>query len=639
MKQIIFFAFCLIWFQACASGPVELRSPDGKSVCSVECTDGVVTWSVKTNGRTVLLPSILNPAVDGKSVVFSLGRSAIVTSKELHSSVQGEWSQIEDRYSEATIHLDSPEAAGTLHVRLYDNMAAWRMVLNPKKKDGTIRDIATFQLPEGTEFFAPNDDRAHFGPMTLADMGTHKYFTPFLCRLQDGYAMIHEVDLRTLGQLLISASGDGKSLEVSAEGAPFTQRLELPWRVIAFADNIAGIYAAKKNFRGMAPPPPADSDFSWVKPGISLWCWRVAGASYGDFTYKPDTKSYLRLIDHASQFGMPYLLLDAWWSDAANGRPLEPADGVDIEKIVAHARNKGVGLWLYYDLKYTQNGQYIDFDTVARRLSEMGAVGVKYGFLGRLNVGPKSERFTGLEKVRQTYEKIAIAAKYRLMIDFHDTPVPLSGVERTLPNYMTREYCHAQMDSRTAFSPDAFVKTALIDLWAGSIDQANGVYSPEVSMTRDRGPKNPLYTTISSENARVLITHTGTLTVLSDAPEEYLKHADMFSFIRQMPATWDDTRMVDADYPRFLTMARRSGERWFVGTVFNEEGGSHTLRPTFLEPGKTYRATLFMDAPDAHYMTARQKYRIEKRNVTAGETIAVDVVPGGGYSVLFEPVQ
>ena len=630
MRRIALFAICLTWWQACASSPVTLLSPDGGAKSTLEAQNGRLVLTLERGGKPLLLPSVLNPEIEGRMAEFTTGKARINTVKNTYSLRMGEWSSITDCYTEATVDVESLQAAGTLHIRLYDNTLAYRFVLSPKPTVSSLRDCGSFVLPEETQLFAPNDERGHFGPMTPADMAGRRYKTPFLCRLPQGYAMIHEADLRTMGQMLLAASDDGKSIAVDIDAVPFDGRVELPWRVVAFSDDIAGLYAAKKNFWGMAPP--AESDFEWVKPGIALWDWRVTGAGYGSFTYRYDTESYMRLIDHASRMGIPYLLLDASWCRADEGLPLTPANGVDMAKITAHARSKGIGLWLYYDLQYTDRAPQIDFDTVARTLAKMGAVGVKYGFLGIR--GPK---FDGLEKVRQTCDKIATAAKYRLMIDFHDSPVPFSGIERTWPNYMTREYCHAQMDSRAAFSPGDFVRTAFINLWAGGIDQSNGVYAPEKVMERDKGPKNPLYTTIAAENARFLITHTGRFATLPDAPEEYEAHADMFAFIRQMPAVWNDTQVVDGDFPRFITMARRSGGRWFVGTVFAEEGGSHTLNLTFLDAGKTYRATIFADAPDAHYMTARGKYRIERRNVTVADAITVNVACGGGYSVLFEP--
>ena len=104
----------------------------------------------------------------------------------------------------------------------------------------------------------------------------------------------------------------------------------------------------------------------------------------------------------------------------------------------------------------------IDFDTVASTYAGYGAKGVKFGFLGAF--GPK---YTLQEKTQKTEELIRIASKYKLLIDFHDNPIPISGLERTYPNYINREYCHAQLDRREAFSPEEFVKIACINLLAG----------------------------------------------------------------------------------------------------------------------------------------------------------------------------
>lgn len=138
-----------------------------------------------------------------------------------------------------------------------------------------------------------------------------------------------------------------------------------------------------------------------------------------------------------------------------------------------------------------------------------------------------------------------------------------------------------------------------------------------------------MFSTVVSENARCLIAFSG-LTVLPDSPEEYARKADLFEFIKMMPATWDETRVLHGEIGKFITTARRSGEEWFIGSVINEEGGELDITLDFLGDG-VYEATLYEDAEDTHYIDNREAYRVRKMKVRGGDVIKARMAPGGGH--------
>jgi len=227
-----------------------------------------------------------------------------------------------------------------------------------------------------------------------------------------------------------------------------------PWRTILIGDS-AGDLTVNTVALNLAAPCQFE-DTSWIKPGKGLWDWRIHGYNNGDFVYNIDTRSYLRLIDFCSDQGIEYFTVDDHWYTKAGDGKMSVSKKVDIDKVMNYAKEKGVMIMLYYD---RNKGNFGD-ETLFEHYAGLGASGIKYGFMGN------NADFT-----RNAMES---AAKNKLLINFHDGPVPMSGVERTFPNVITREFCHGQQDSRSAFTPSTFLRMAIVSALSGPLDMSNG---------------------------------------------------------------------------------------------------------------------------------------------------------------------
>jgi alpha-glucosidase len=218
----------------------------------------------------------------------------------------------------------------------------------------------------------------------------------------------------------------------------------------------------------------------------------------------------------------------------------------------------------------------------------------------------------------------------------------MTGVERTMPNLITREYCHAQQDARRAFTPETFLKMVMVNALVGPLDMANGNFGIESinAGERKKGPRitNSYISTVTSEVARTLVVYSGLIT-LPDAPEEYLKKADLFEFLKVMPATWDETKVLNAQIADYITTARRSGDTWFVGSVNDQTARTLEVPLDFLDAGKTYEATLYQDAPDSHGVQNPEAYEIITKEVKRGDVIAAKMAVGGGHAMILKPIQ
>jgi len=182
---------------------------------------------------------------------------------------------------------------------------------------------------------------------------------------------------------------------------------------------------------------------------------------------------------------------------------------------------------------------------------------------------------------------------------------------------------------------------AMVSTLSGPLDMSNGNFGIGSinAGERKKGPrkKNSYISTVVSEVARNLVIYTGLVT-LPDAPEEYVKKADLFEFLKQMPATWDDTRVPHSEIGNFICVVRRSGDNWFVGSVNDQSARTLPIALDFLEPGKEYTATLFQDAADSHGVKNPEAYDIATKIVTAKDIVEAKMAVGGGHAMILRPV-
>jgi hypothetical protein len=424
---------------------------------------------------------------------------------------------------------------------------------------------------------------------------------------------------------------------------------ETSWRVVLLSDNPGDLLTS--NILPNLNPPCKLKDTSWIKPGVSMWDWRGWGGKDKDgFVYSLDMESWRRSIDFASENGINYLLLDAGWygperdeeSNPVTARKcllIQPSpdkphlqevpapdgwEALDIPKLIKYGKARNVGIFLYHNDRASVN---FDIENTFKTYNQWGAVGVKYGFM----------QGSGQEKVLKTRKVIEACARNKLMVDFHDHPVPPSGDERTYPNCVAREFCHAQADARTSFTPSHFCKMLFTNLLAGSLDMTNGFLTlNDLSKNRPKVFK-PLFSTVVGETARVMVVYSA-LAVIPDTPASYREKQDLFEFISKLPMTWDETKIVNAKIGEYITTVRRSDDQWFVASNCDEQGVELPINMNFLEEGKEYVATLYEDAPDSHYQTNKEACAIKTVALRKGDLITAKLAPGGGHCMWIRPL-
>ncbi len=593
-----------------------VRSPDGRVAVRIVYVESRLSYSLSWNDREIFTNSVLSLVPDAEYSVIGAETSSVNT---IWETVWGQCSSVHDRCEQLVLKVDASGIQADLICRVYDDGAGFRFVVPPQQAipDKAVNFVCEYNSAKPFDGWFPRGEREPIGPEPFGNSGRREM--PAVIDAGSGVFLgLLESDLYTATAFktaVLSGPRSESKATLSSKG------MTTPWRVILLGTQPGALLTSTVPLN-LASECKLD-DTSWIKAGKCLWDWRVHGYQAGDFTYGINTASYKRFIDFAADNNIRYFLIDdTWFEKVVDGRLVIKPE-VDLKNIMDYAKRKGVDILLYYDRR---KGASLGDQALFKLYSEFGAYGIKYGFMGN------NAQFT-----RTAVEQ---AAASRLLVDFHDHPCPMTGISRTLPNAVTREFCHAQQDARKAFTPTAFLKMSMINALSGPLDQNNGAYGLDGinKGERKKGPlaKNSYNSTVVSETARTLVIANG-LIVLPDAPEEYEKKADLFEFIRQMPATWDESRVINSKIGEHITTARRSGDQWFVGSVINEQGGVLRIPLDFLEKGKICDVTFYEDAPDTHYIKNRESYKTRNGHVSSTDIIEAKMAPGGGHCMWIRP--
>ncbi|MBK1825529.1 glycoside hydrolase family 97 protein [Haloferula rosea] len=617
----------VLWFGAAVAlsnamaEPLTVESPDGTLSASFEVKDGALFYSVSEANKPVVGSSKVEILRDAS---MELKEHSLRENDTSWKPVWGQFSTIRDHHRELNLSLTANGMPVTLLCRVFDDGLGFRFVLSEESKGKKLNFTNEFRLSDEKGFYHPRGEQGVSGPLRRDELKGVP--VPLVQIRDDGSARAwFESDIYSAdGFESMRTTYDKKTgVFTSTSSATSTGRGQVtPWRVILLDDRVGNL-AVNTVALNLAAPCKLE-DTSWIKPGKGLWDWRVHGYDNGDFVYGIDTRSYLRFIDFCADQGIEYFTVDDHWFLSAKDGKIEVSPEVDIEKVMAYAKEKGVRIKLYYDRK---KGNFGD-ETLFSHYAGLGASGMKYGFMGK--------------RAGFTRAAMEAAAEHRMVINFHDGPAPMAGVERTLPNLITREYCHAQQDSRRAFTPETFLKMVMVNGLIGPLDMANGNFGIGSinAGERQKGPKkkNSYISTVTSEVARTLVVYSGLIT-LPDAPEEYLKKPDLFEFLKQMPATWDESRVLNSKIGTYITTARRSGDSWFVGSVNDQNERTLEVKLDFLEAGKSYEATIYQDAEDSHGVKNPEAYEITTKSVKRGDVIPARMAVGGGHAMILRPAK
>lgn len=615
----------------------DVRSPNGRISVMITNDSDRLVYRVTRDDKPIMAASRLGMLLAGDvdNQKLQIVKSEAHSVNESWAPVIGKRTLVHNQFNELDLTVEvegkTPRQMNVVF-RVYDEGVAFRYVIGPgdktPQKVTICGDLSAINLPDpASQAWSYRPERRPMGPEILSQINGTRLYPLVLKNTESLWLAVAEAALHDFDYFNLSFSEGYPIARFQIDPCEVVTPFETPWRVIMISES-PNAFVDSDLLVNLSPPP--QGDFSWVKPGLSLWDWRAWGDQTKDgFTYGLNIESWKRFINFAAEQDIPYLLLDANWYGPEHSTLSDPFKGgkaAQVKQALEYGNEKGVGLILYLNDKASVN---FNIEEIAKAYSDWGAVGIKYGFMKGHHQA----------KVRKTERIVRACAENKLLVNFHDGPIPPTGHERTWPNWNTREFVHAQSDAKRAHSPGDFVHMAYLNTIAGPIDGNHGMFDHENSVSQRPRIFAEIDSTIVAEAARTLILYSG-LTVIPDSPDSYREHPELFKFIAAQKQPWKQSRTLAGEFGKWImTMRQASDDTYLVATATDESSRTVKILLDFLEPGKRYSATILQDTRDADYKTNRSSYSSEQRNVTNKDSIDAFLAPGGGHCVIIKAKQ
>jgi len=223
------------------------------------------------------------------------------------------------------------------------------------------------------------------------------------------------------------------------------------------------------------------------------------------------------------------------------------------------------------------------------------------------------------------------AAEHHLVVDFHGAFKP-TGLRRTYPNLLTREGVmgmeYSKSTART--TPEHDVTLPFTRMLAGPMDYTPGCFNNATRQQFIAREVNPMCQGTRAHQLAMYVVFEGPLSMVSDYPEIF-DHLPEMEFIERVPTVWDETKVVNGEPAKFVTIARRKGADWFLGAMTNWDARDVEIPLDFLSEG-IYDAQVFADGADADNVPTH--VAISSKQVGRGDKLALHLASGGGVAII-----
>ncbi len=639
---------------------LRVASPDGQIVFilsdaphthAMDSSSNDLRYAVNFHGKWLMDESALGLKLEGQSPLGP-GMTQVNVHTGQHDATYaipvGKTSSVRDHCNSALVELaDDSGRKLSIEIRAYDDGIAFRTILPKQPSMESVRvehELTQFVYSRDATLYplvldgfqTPYEDEYLERPVS----GIHHDWLiglPLLAEVPDtGWVAITEADIDNFAGMYLRK--DKAHFGLRAELSPRVDQpaiavedqapISTPWRVLMIGDQPGRLI--ESNIVLNLNPPSKIADTSWIRAGKSAWDW-WSGDAAPSMKTKPgmNTATMEHYIDFASASGFPYMLIDAGWALAERNGPEDYAAEADITKVTPevdmpellhYAKEKNVRIWLWSH--WTSVDKYMD--RAFPLFEQWGIAGVKIDFMNRDD-----------QKMVEWYRKVvAAAAQHHLMIDYHGAFKP-DGLRRTWPNLITREGVmgkeYLKVSART--TPVHNTTLPFTRMLAGPLDYTPGAFG---NVTHDQfvpRDKEPMAPNTRAHELALYVVLESPLMMVSDYPEHYAGQHD-FEFIKQVPTTWDEVRVLDGRPREFISLARRAGNDWYLGSITNRDARDLKVPLNFLSEGK-YTAEVYADAPDAGTEATHTSFA--KRSVDRNSVLDVHMVSGGGNAIWIHP--
>ena len=644
---ILWFAFFIIASKGLAQAKIEgsshtISSPDGSfkfQFFQKELSENQkqMYYTVTFNDRPVILESKMGVLIENNLFESALGIENDevelwcenldllgVDKRSVDESwepLYGERSLVRNNYNELVIHFNKYGSHGDLEegyagtfydkrrsynmdvvVRVYNEGVAFRYYF-PETANGLFLHIVgeqtSFTMPEGTMAYFERWAQGPYSYLPLMDW-PDECERPLTLDLENGlYVALLEAQMTdySRGKFVLDPEKTNTLRLSMYSSVDVTRPFYTPWRVIMAAEEPGELLENNDLVLNLNPPNQIENT-SWIKPGKVIRSYL-------------STQEAKACIDFAAEHNMQYVHLDAGWygsevdvtSDAAS---VDSTLDLDIQELVNYGASKGIGIMYYVNQRALTN----QLDEVFEQCRKWGVKGVKFGFV---HIG--SHRWTVW-----LHEAIKKAAEYQLMVNVHDEYRP-TGFSRTYPNLMTQEGIRGNEEM-----PDATHNTILpfTRFLAGAADYTICYYNDRIKTSH---------------------AHQLALSVVYYSPFQYLYWYDRpeyyqgeeeIQFFDAVKTVWDDTRVLKGEIGKYITVARRSGQEWFIGAITNNDSREISIPLDFLDKNKNYSAIIHVDDDKVNSRTQVKTFR---EIVRLGDVLTYNLKESGGVAIRLIPLK
>jgi len=633
---------------------------------------------------------------DEKSLMDGFTISEVKTSKfdETWQPVWGEQSEIRNHYKEMAVTLAQADMNRHILIRfrLFDEGLGLRYEF-PQQENlvyFVIKEEHTEFAMTGdhTAFWIPGDyDSQEYDYTTsklteisdrfddaLTGNASQKQFsktgvqTSLMMKTDDGlYINLHEAALKAYS--LMNLNLDESTLTFKSWLTPdaignkgYLQAPSVsPWRTIMVSDEATDILASNMTLN--LNEPSALKDTSWIKPikYMGVWWEMITGKSSWNYTdelpsvklgetdysqtkpngrHAANTEHVKEYIDFASEHGFDALLVEGWnegWEDWFGKSKdyvfdfVTPYPDFDVEEIQAYAASKNIEMMMHHETSGAIRNYERHLDTAYQFMNKFGYTSVKSGYVG--DIIPRGEHHYGQWAINHYLYAVKKAADYKIMVNAHEAVRP-TGLRRTYPNLIGNESARGtEFQAFGGSKPNHVTILPFTRLIGGPMDYTPGIFEMDISKLN---PENNSHVNSTIANQLALyVTMYSPLQMAADLPENYRRFMDAFQFIKDVAIDWEESHYLEAEPGKYITVARKdkNSSSWFVGNVNGVKPRSTKIDLDFLEEGKTYKATIYADAKDAHYKTNPQAYTIKTKTVTSQSVLKLKSAPGGGFAI------
>ncbi len=679
----------------------SIQSPSGKIVLNFKLyANGKPFYYVKYKDKSVILESDLGiklkdkPALDAN---FQIVDSKKTTFNESWKPVLGEQANIVNHYNELTISLIQKETNVKMNIvfRAFDEGIAFRYDF-PKQKELNYfiisDEVSQFNLTgDHKVFWIPGDFDSNeyvYNETKISDINVDKldlnngiavkslagkfvvqsplmmktatglYLNIFEAAVVNYPVMQLDVDVKNYklnSHLVPNAIGDKAYLQTPCVS---------PWRTIMISNDARDIVSSKM-ILNLNEPCKID-DTSFIKPMkyVGIWwemhvgksTWDYAGSQNAqnvDGTAIPTgkhgatTENTKRYIDFAAKNGFDGVLVEGWnvgWEDWFGNWKEEvfdfttPYPDFDIAAISAYAKEKNVKMIMHHETSASVANYERHLDRALDVMKKYDYPAAKTGYVGKII--PRGEFHDGQTMVNHFNFVARRFADNKLMVNSHECSHP-TGYSRTYPNYIAAESARGNEFNAWSTGNPPMHETILpfTRLLGRPMDYTPGIFEIKMSYY-DPKKTEQVHTTLAKQLA-LYVTMYSPLQMAADLPENYEKYMDAFQFIKDVAADWDDSKYLEAEPGDYLTVVRKAKgkESWFLGAITDENARKTEIALDFLTKGQKYKATIYEDAKDADWKKNPIAYKIRTIEVTNKSKINLNLAPGGGAAISFEPIN